>query len=135
MKKVVSLLLLVVVFFSFSTMTAMAEPSAGDLFRYIPTQITVTEEEAMVEGFFINMSEKTISNITELKVTIYNENDIIIAQGSFDGDNLKDFSLKSGRMIAWSFTWQESKAYLNTGSFTCDSDTYALFSCKFNTSN
>lgn len=113
-------------------LAALADDSTtADLFRYVPTCITVNGEQAVVEGYFVNLSKKDILKITKLKLTIYKDGDELISEGSFSGDNLEAFELDSGSTRAWSFTFTSGGKDLNEGTYVVDSNVYAMFSCSF----
>ncbi len=132
MKKALTILLAVLLLSLALPLAAMADDSTiADLFRYVPTCITVTGTEAKVEGYFVNLSKKAISNITELRLSIYKDGEELIAEGSFSGDNLESFDLEGRSAIPWYFTFSEGGKDLNEGTYVVDSNVYAKFACSF----
>lgn len=113
-------------------MPAYADDSTtADLFRYVPTCITVNGYEAKVEGYFVNLSSKTLLNIRELELTIYRRGEVYIESGSFSGDNLLNFELAPYSVIKWTFTYTNGGRYIADGVQVVGSGVYADFSCKF----
>lgn len=132
MKKALSILVLVLMLSLALPFAALADDSTtADLFRYVPTCITVTGEKAQVEGYFVNMSAKDILKITKLKLTIYKDGEELIEEGSFSGDNLENFELEAGGTKPWTFTYASGGKDLNEGTYVVDSNVYAMFSCSF----
>ena len=136
MKKAFPILLAVLLLSLALPLAAMADDSTtADLFRYVPTCITVTGTEAKVEGYFVNLNNKAISNITKLRLTIYKDGEELIPEGSFSGDNLESFDLEGRSAIPWYFTFTDGGKDLNEGTYVVDSDVYAKFACSFKSDN
>ena len=107
------------------------DSTVADLFRYVPTCITVKGTEAKVEGYFVNLSKKTISNITKLSVAIYQDGEELIPETGFSGDNLEAIELEGRAALPWFFTFTDGGKDLNEGTYVVDSNVYAKFACKF----
>lgn len=132
MKKAFTILLAVLLVTLALPLAAQADDSTtADLFRYVPTCITVTGTEAKVEGYFVNLSKKAISNITKLRLVIYKDDEELIPEGSFSGDNLEGFELEGRSAVPWYFTFSDGGKDLNEGTYVVDSNVYAKFACSF----
>ncbi len=129
MKKLICMMLALMTLLFGATAFASETPEIPDLFRFVPTRIIIDGENAKVEGYFINMSDTDISGVENLEMLICYQNETIIPQASFDGENLRNMNLRAGRMECWTFNWRGCQSNLKDGVYVVDSDCFASFSC------
>ena len=105
-----------------------AKADMGDLIRFLPTQIEVLENKVTVEGYFVNLNKNvTVKNFTDFEMKVYLSGDLLV-EGDF-GD-INQFSIAPLSVKYQSFTFNGSHE-LNEGTYTCDDDFYASFTCSF----
>ena len=132
LKKLAAMLLcsmLLILTCSTSVLAASEDPN---LLRFVPTEMTVTSSTVLVEGYFINMnSEAAISNLKEVKMDIYNAEEGILASGNFG--TINSFTIKPQSMVYQKMEFSNDYG-LKSGTYICESDTYADFACTYTVS-
>lgn len=107
-----------------------AEPSVGQLLRYIPTTITITEDETILEGYIVNLNtEYTISDFTDMEMTVWQAGEELF--GGVIGDVELEVAPLSATYFCISF---DSNFDLNSGEYDCDDNVYVTFSAGFSKS-
>jgi len=130
MRKTLSLLTVMLVLTLAFPFTALAAvPSESDLFRYIPTYIEINGDEAVVEGYFVNMSNKTLTNIRDMEMTIYEDEESLMT-GAFSSSYLNGYEFAPKSITQWTFTYTDAGRDFSDGTHVVDSNVYALFSCS-----
>lgn len=105
-----------------------AKADMGDLIRFLPTEIEVLENKVTVEGYFVNLNKNTtVKNFTDFEMQVYLSGDLLV-EGDF-GD-INQFSIPPLSVKYQSFTFNGPHD-LNEGTYTCDDDFYASFTCSF----
>lgn len=108
--------------------SAYAAPSRGDLFRFVPTIITVESKSVTVEGYFLNLNQDCdIKNLKNFNMTVYKDGDELI-DGEFG--TINQFTVRSMGVKYQSFTFNKSHD-LNNGVYNCNDHFYASFGCDF----
>lgn len=129
LKKLAAMALCCMVLVLTCATSALAVSADSNLLRFVPTEMTVTSSKVVVTGYFINMNSKaSISNLKEVKMDIYNAELGILASGNFSTFN--SFTIRPQGMVEQRMEF--SNTYnLNSGTYVCNSDTYADFSCSY----
>lgn len=105
-----------------------ASADMGDLIRFIPTEITVSTNKVLVEGYFVNLNDDvTVKNFTNFEMDVYLDGDLLVS-GSFG--TINEFSVKPMGVKYQSFTFN-GEHDLNEGTYTCGDKFYAVFTCDF----
>lgn len=130
MKKLITLCCLLALAACVTPALAQGDITA-DLFRYLPTVVTINGDELVVEGYFVNLSGSTISNLREFEMEIYIKDTSIVDRGSFSGDGLTQFSIAPYSVSSFKFTYTYGGVGLDDGVYTMDESCWADFSCRF----
>ena len=105
-----------------------AKADMGDLLRFVPTHIDVTSNKVSVEGYFVNLNTSTtVKNFTDFEMSVYLAGDLLV-EGNF-GD-ITEFSISPLSVRKHTFNFNGSHE-LTEGSYDCDDEFYAVFSCSF----
>jgi hypothetical protein len=102
-------------------------PSTGELLRFIPITIDVESSKVVVSGYFINMSNNTVSNFTDFEMDAY-MNGTLLVSGYFG--NINKFTVYPGSTKYQTFTFTGSHG-LNAGSYVCDDTFYCVTAFSF----
>ncbi len=106
-----------------------AAPTESDLFRYIPTYVEISGDKAVVEGYFVNMSNKTLTDIRDMEMTIYQDGESLMS-GGFSSSHLNGYEFAPKSITQWTFTYTDAGRDFSDGTHVVDSNVYALFSCS-----
>lgn len=101
--------------------------SMGDLIRFIPITIDVSRNEVTVEGYFINLNDRSVSNFKDFEMDVYRNNQLLIS-GYFG--TINSFTVLPGKACYQSFTFT-GPHNLNTGFYVCDDICYAVTCFRF----
>ena len=73
MKKLLAVTLSLCLMLSCLTMAATAlATERGDLIRFVPTKIVVSDNQVRVEGYFINMNtDASVKNFEDFNMSVY----------------------------------------------------------------
>jgi len=127
-KRIATGLFVLVLMVMFSV--AYAAPSVGDLIRFVPTQITVSNNEVDVDGYFVNLNTKCdVMDFTDFDMTVYLDGSLLV-DGRFGAIN--SFTVKAMGVYPQSFGFSGSHN-LRNGVYTCDDHFYATFGASFKT--
>lgn len=127
-KRIIAVLLVVASLFMCSV--AYAAPTIGDMLRFIPVQITVTDNAVQVEGYFVNLSSQyDVMNFTNFDMALYVDG-TILADAYFG--TINSFTVRAGGTQYQSFTYTGPNG-LNNGVYICDDHFYCPFSANFTT--
>lgn len=102
----------------------------ADRIRYLPTQIKVTKENVVVDGYFVNLNPHTkVSSFNEASMAVYLGGELLV---DADFGTLNDFAIEPLRLNRQTFTFQgDYTETLNEGIYNCDDTFYVLFDCTF----
>ena len=107
---------------------SVASADTGDLIRFVPTEIEVTTNKIVVEGYFVNMnSDVSVKNFREVEMKVYQDGDLLV-EGDFG--TINEFTISPMRMKYQSFTFNGSHD-LKNGSYTCNDRCYVVVNCSF----
>ena len=127
-KKLFAVVLTLCIVLSGLMCVSVASADIGDLVRFVPTEIEVTTNKVVVEGYFVNMnSNVSVKNFRELEMMVYQDGDLLV-EGNFG--TINEFTISPMRMKYQSFTFNGSHD-LKNGSYTCNDRTYAVVNCRF----
>lgn len=130
MKRTISVLLAAVLLVCSMVFSVSATPSRGDLVRFVPTEMTVTDAKVKVEGYFVNLNtDVVVFNFREVEMTVYIEDEELV---SGDFGTINQFEVEPLEAYYQSFTFN-NKDGLKAGSYDCDETVYAMFSARFST--
>lgn len=105
-----------------------ASPGTGDLIKFVPYLITVRTNQVVVDGYFVNMNDRTtVKNFREFKMKVYEDGDLL-ADGDFG--TINSFSIAPLRMKYQSFTFNGSHS-LKTGTYVAGDRYYCVVSMRF----
>lgn len=102
----------------------------ADRIRYLPTQIKVTKENVVVDGYFVNLNPHTkVSSFNEASMAVYLGGELLI---DADFGTLNDFAIEPLSLERQNFTFQgDYTETLNEGTFICDDTFYVLLDFTF----
>ena len=107
---------------------ACADSSRANLFRFVPTIITVETSSVKVEGYFLNLnSDCDIKSHKNFDMTVYKDGDVL-TEGDFG--TINDFTVKAMGVKYQSFTFNGAHS-LNNGVYECNDHFYTSFGCDF----
>lgn len=113
------------------TKGSSASPDVGDLIRFVPTTIDVTNSSVTVYGYFINMNtDRAVMDFKEFEMDVYMKDNLLIS-GSFG--KIHEFTIEPLRMKYQSFTFDKSHD-LSPGSYVCNDTCYCYIGCSFSSS-
>lgn len=129
MKKLLAVTLSLCLMLSCLTMAATALASErGDLIRFVPTKIVVSDNQVRVEGYFINMNtDASVKNFEDFNMSVYLKDEELI-EGDFG--KINEFTIPPLGMKYQTFTFNGSHN-LNNGDYTCTPSFYCLLDCTF----
>ena len=105
-----------------------AEPSYGELIRFIPTYITVDETSVTVEGYFANLNESVaVSDFHNFSMQVFTGSDLLV-EGDFG--EINSFTVQPLGLFYQSFTFN-GEHDLNVGEYVCSDDFYTVVTCEF----
>ncbi len=130
MKRTVAILIVLVSLLT-SSVALGASYSPGDLIKFIPTRLTVTNNSIKVEGYFVNMnSGMKVRNFYQYKMKLYH-NGTLLASGDFG--TLSKFTVPAMGVRSHSFIFNGRNS-LKNGTIICDDNYYCVITkCRFTT--
>ncbi len=98
--------------------------------RYLPTQIMVTKENVVVDGYFVNLNPHTkVGSFNEASMAVYLGGELLI---DADFGTLNDFAIEPLSLERQTFTFQgDYTETLNEGTYNCDDSFYVLSDFTF----
>ena len=123
MKKVLALILTLCLVLSCLISGSVAFASDYALIRYIPTKLTVSDEEVAVEGCFVNMNKSgTLTGFQNFCMEVYVMDELLL-YGEFG--NIDGLRIKPMDMVYHTFIFEGPHDMVN-GTYTCDDTTFAI---------
>ena len=102
-------------------------PSLGDLIRYVPVTIDVSNDEVTVEGCFVNMNDVSVLDFRDFEMDVYMGGQLLIS--GYFGD-INSFTVYPDGVCYQSFTFMGSND-LNPGYYVCDDSCYTMTAFSF----
>lgn len=125
-KKIATGLLVLALMVVFSV--AYAAPSVGDLIRFVPTQIIVSNNEVDVDGYFVNLNKQCdVMDFTNFDMTVYLDGSVLV-DGRFG--TINSFIVRAQSVYPQSFSFSGTHN-LRNGVYACDDHFYASFGASF----
>lgn len=132
MKKIskLCLVILLVTIVSFShTDSVHAELSEGDLVRYIPTQLVVSNGDLVIHGYFVNLNDSiAVSDFHNFKMTLFYVGDELVT-GDFG--TLESFTLEPYSVYPYTLTMTGAGNRITGNLIDCNSYTFTTLDFSY----
>ena len=115
MKKIVTIVLVLVMIFGLSTVS-LAAPSSG----FHPVSVSLSNGTLTVVGWIYNAGDTTLGNICSFKLKVYDKNDNFVTQATFNDGNLQGIKLLPGEGIKWKFNITNVTTYADLSEWSCE---------------
>lgn len=126
MKKRIAILVVVALMLMIPISNAYAV--SGDLIRYIPITITVTDNAVKIDGYFLNLNpDCDVRDFTDFELNLYVDGQLLVS-GTFG--TLNSFTVRSMGVCRHSLTINGSHSLYN-GTYSCDDSFYCSFGARF----
>ena len=100
----------------------------GNLIRFIPTNIDVTDRAITVNGYFVNLNPNCdVKDFRNFEMSVY-RNGNQIALGSFGTINAFTVTAMGTKIQSFTFNGRHN---LKNGHYECNDYYYCAFSCNF----
>ena len=100
----------------------------GNLIRFIPVNVDVTDRAITVNGYFVNLNQNCdVKNFRNFEMSVY-RNGNQIATGSFGTINTFTVTAMATKYQSFTFNGRHN---LNNGHYECNDYYYCAFSCNF----
>ena len=112
--------------------TKAGNSAMANRIRYIPIEVDVTSSEVVVYGYFVNLNRSaTVKNFRDFTMSLYEDGDLLVS-GNFG--TINSFTLPPLSVYYQTFTFN-GRNNLRNGNYGCDDGTYAYTGFNFTSVN